>query len=155
MNNEGSDSVLHEIINDNYNLCFMTHPETTIKYDLIRIEVKIFNNIYKAILDTGASVNIIYSNIVNSNNIDILVDSKSKMNMRSLNGFSSSIGNIWSLDIEIGTKPVPVTFIVMEEQGESAGIILGLPFMYSNNVVMDFKHNRLVLKGGITTKLFQ
>ena len=72
-NEKSSDQMIFDntIINDNYIYCHENHPQSLLKYDTIQIYVTICGKLCRALIDTGASINILYKNIFieNVNNI--------------------------------------------------------------------------------------
>lgn len=132
------------LIKENYLFCHENHPQSLINHKTIQINVTICGKTYKALIDTGASVNIIYKNVIDDCGISDLIDVENVYQIHGIHGLTSTIGTIWSLDVEYNNHVIPDMFFVMEKQNEY-DLILGLPCLFANGIVINFNRQTITI----------
>jgi len=113
-------------------------------HKLIKI-IGIINNLNVNILiDTGASVSIIFEHTINRLNINYLIDTEEKS---CLNGIGSniSIGRLWYIDLNLDNLLYPISLVASNTTISDFDIILGINFLRNYNSSINFNTNQLIL----------
>ncbi len=129
-------------LHDDTNVCAIFHSKTS-----MYINIELCNKKIPCLLDTGAQINIISSNLVNELKIDDCVD-KSMITKISGVGSNVSSGIIPHIFISFNTRDnnkfeIPVCFHVMDRSINSTEMIIGLSTMSAYAMVLDFQNHCL------------
>jgi hypothetical protein len=104
----------------------------------------------ECLVDTGAQINIISEKLVKELKLESLVDKSYKTTVKGV-GEQKTCGVIPYIivklnDSKLGAIEVPMYFIVMNSQVET-DIIIGLPFMRTHQVILDYAKCTMKLAG--------
>lgn len=111
----------------------------------IRLPVNINGNTIECLIDTGASINIISSEIVKKAELWYCVDKKIKTNLVGV-GSIKTHGFIPYLDVEIAGSKYPLSATVADLHSETQ-MILGISFLSYYQVTLDFKNRKVSING--------
>ena len=113
----------------------------------IKVDIAINGKIYRALIDTGAEINIISKKIIEECNLYDTIDKSYKSQIFGIAGKTkTSLGFIPYLNISIGNKfETPCPFMVMDE--EHIDVILCQSFLSYYKAVLDFNNNTLMIDG--------
>ena len=132
------------LIDINYEQCIEKIHEYLISYDLLIVDVIISNITFKAIIDTGSDVCAINKNVINNCNLMNLIDIDNNTNVIGVNGINKSLGKIWYLEIEINNYSISCSFVVLDNINNKYDVILGINFLITNNINIDFRNRKLI-----------
>jgi hypothetical protein len=153
--------------NPNYELADKHIPEMLLPVNLIYLNGKINNIPIKILFDTGATANCIYKSKIFEAGLDYLVDKQCKTNIQGIQSNQESYGSIWYTEIELELKTKTKTNnqdnnyamiglnlqIVnddnIDKNTRTFDLILGIAFMKSYRVNIDFMTNTITLNNSI------
>lgn len=115
--------------------------DNQVLFKLIKLDGYISDNHVKIVIDTGANNSIIFSDIINRLELNDYIN-YDKINEFSGIGKTESKGNIEYI-IQINNIYYDILLNVCDKQIEDIDIILGLDFLYYNNVIINFKMNTI------------
>jgi predicted aspartyl protease len=142
----------YELIEENYKLAYQNIPQSLFGAKSPYIRIKIGNNYYKTLIDTGAEMSVIPEIIVKNENLEYLIDDRYKSRMYGV-GNSISLGKIHYLEITFSKKKVndseydnyeiPNSFTVLPDSNGMDNIILGMDFINNYSININFKKYQL------------
>ena len=132
----------YELIEENYKLAYHNIPQSLFGSKSPYIQIKIGNNYYKTLIDTGAEVSVIPEDIILKENLDFLIDDRYKAKMYGI-GNSDSIGKIHYLEIEYNNYKIPISFTVLSKNNKLNNLILGMNFINNYSININFKKYQL------------
>lgn len=89
------------MINENYALATENIPELLDFGNLIFLNGKLSNYPVNIMIDTGASMCTINKSIIDSCNLNYLIDTQSNINISGAHSIASSVGTLWYVELEI------------------------------------------------------
>lgn len=136
------------LVEENILLFDQNIPGFIIPTNLIIINVLINDVPLKALIDTGATMSVLFKNSIKKCKLDSLVDKNYKTNINGINGFNNklSYGKIWYLDININNYCIPCSFTILDNIDKNIDIILGIDFLSIYNINIDFKNKQLIFE---------
>jgi hypothetical protein len=129
---------------DNYNVAINKIPEIFFLKDNISVNININCNKYNALIDTGSTNTIFFSDIITNENLDNIVDYNFNENIKFLNNNLNIIGRIWYLNLKINniiTDSSPI--ITNNNNNIPFDVILGLDFLMINKIDILLSENSL------------
>ena len=132
------------IYNACYEMAITNIPEMTITSEIIILNGFINNKPLRILVDTGASVSLIFSNVIDKLNLSDFVDTRKKKQLTGI-GTGNTIGNLWYIELTLEDMNFPISLTVSDSNIEQFDIILGINFLRSYNAVIDFKNKILRL----------
>lgn len=151
------------IIGQNISMAFNCIPEMFLENKHIILKGKLNNLPVNILIDTGATINLTWKNVVQKAGLEYLVDTNSKINLRGVESSKDTMGKIWYTDLYLNLDSkneynslVEVTLYVADSDRtldeKSTQIILGLGFLRAYGSNIDFKTNTLTLNGNLKIK---
>ena len=109
------------------------------------LDIKINNNIYKALIDTGASKSLLSINVINNENYNNLLDYNENGSIEMINSSINIIAKILNLKILIGNIKTYISPYIIDNL--PFNIILGRDFLIKNNTIINFKNSNIIISG--------
>lgn len=103
------------------------------------IEVGLLNGNFRALIDTGATLNIISSALVPTS----LVTFRPQKLALACQGFEILTKGTCDLNVQIGSQFYVISFVVVENLGEN--ILIGHPFLLNEKVIIDYGRSCLYI----------
>jgi predicted aspartyl protease len=149
----------NDIIVQNKRMAFENIPEVMIPATHIMLDGNINNVPLKILIDTGATTNLTWKNVINNVGLDYLVDKKTTYKISGIESSNTTYGKIWYTEINLNlfdkeTAQIGVDLDVANSDAEnkSRDIILGMGFLKSYGANIDLKNNILTLNDKIKIK---
>lgn len=138
-------------------------PEMLFPTKLITLNGKINNIPIKILIDTGATSNCIYKTKIIQAGLENIIDENAKSVITCIQSNKETFGKIWYTDIELeiitteknkSYAMLGINLIVIDDENKETpfDLILGLNFMKSNKMNIDFLTNSITLNGNIKLK---
>lgn len=140
--NNSLDTFNKEFINNNLEMAYTIIPETLFKFNSPYINLKIGQNYYDCLIDTGATISVIPESIINKEKFNYLVDKRCIGEFKGV-GTMKNIGRIHYLETEYNDFKIPLGFSVIEKNSPLNKIILGMDLIKSYQININFKKNQL------------
>jgi hypothetical protein len=96
-------------------LAYTNIPETLFPFNSPHINLKIGQNYYDCLIDTGATVSVIPENIIDKEKFNYLVDRRNKGKANGI-GVMDIVGRIHYLETEYNDYKIPLGFCVIEKK---------------------------------------
>ena len=111
--------------------------DNQVLFKLIKLDGFISDNPIKIVFDTGANYSIIFSDVINRLGLNSFINND-YINEFSGIGKTESKGRINHI-IQINNRYYDILLNVCDKQIDDIDIILGIDFLYYNNVIINFK----------------
>jgi hypothetical protein len=145
-----NNNLLHDIT---YNIAITNIPNMFIQSKMIIIDGSINNKPLKILLDTGASVSVIFLNTINRLGLSDLIDYRIKSELQGI-GAETSIGKLWYTELKLEDLNFPITLTVVNNQIKEFDMILGINFLELYNASIDFENKKIKLNNKYDITLF-
>jgi hypothetical protein len=138
-------------------------PEMLFPTKLITLNGKIKDIPIKILIDTGANSNCIYKKKIIQAGLENIIDETAKSVVAGIQSNKETFGKIWYTDIELeiitpeknkSYAMLGINLIVIDDENKETpfDLILGLNFMKSYKMNIDFLTNTITLNGNIKLK---
>ena len=131
---------------DMYDNAMLNMPEMFIQTGMIILNGYIGNKpeSLKILLDTGASTSIIFTKTVRRLKLLDMVDDRIRTKIRGI-GEEKIKGRIWYIDMKLNDINCPISLLVSNNENIRYDMILGINFMQSYGVIIDFNNRKIRL----------
>lgn len=107
------------------------------------VDVNLNDKLYKCLIDTGSSINIISNEILPK---DTKIE-KCNVNIKTISNKVINVNKSAKVEIKIKNKSSLIEFLVTSDPiSTKFDILLGQEFLQDNNCILDFKNNNMIIK---------
>ena len=145
------ETINDELIKINMDMCYELIPNYLIPIKPIIIDIYIANKKLRALIDTGATVSVISNKTIELCGLEYIVDSNNNIDISGIHSTNKSYGKIWYIDIEINKYTIPCSLFVVDNDNNIFDIILGLNFLTSNNININFATKEIIFSTNFKT----
>jgi hypothetical protein len=139
------DYIQQKLLHSNaMNMAYDIIPEMLIQTQMIFLTGYINDKPVKILLDTGASISIIFESTIKRLNIINLVDTTEQNQLNGI-GKEMSIGRIWYIELNLNQNFYPISLVASSNTNTNFDIILGINFLQSYCAQINFKKKIIIL----------
>lgn len=118
------------------------YPQFFIKTDMLRLDIKIRDKGFKALVDTGACETIMSLSCAKKLGLARYIDTKMNKIYAGV-GEQRSLGKLYNIDVIIDKYLITCNFTIMETFGDD--VLIGLDTMKSHGILLDMRNNCMIM----------